>query len=78
VPDAENEGATKRADWTIVKRTVADRNSAKLVSAVYVLRREGGETEFSNLAASRAAVNKTIAHPEKLTKAKGDYASTKK
>ncbi len=78
VPDAENEGVTKRSDWSIVKRTVADQRAAKAVSAMYVLKREGGDTEFGNLAAARAAVNKTIVHPEKLTKAKGDYGSTKK
>jgi hypothetical protein len=78
VPDTENEGATKREAWSIVKRTVADQRAAKTVSALYVLKRDSGDTEFGNLAAARAAVNKTIVHPEKLTKAKGDYASTKK
>jgi hypothetical protein len=42
------------------------------------LKRDGAETEFPNLGAARAAVNKTIVHPEKLTKAKGDYGSTRK
>lgn len=79
VPDPDNEGATKRNTWTIVKRTVADQRAAKTVSAAYVLKREGGEaTEFANLAAARAAVNKTIVHPEKLTRPKADYGSTKK
>jgi hypothetical protein len=78
VADEANEGATKRIDWTIIKRTTADQRTTKPVSTIYVLRRDGAETEFANLAASRAAVNKTIVHPEKLTRAKGDYASTKK
>ncbi len=78
VPDPANEGATKRVDWRIVKRTVADQKSAKPVSAVYLLRRESGDQDFANLAAARAAVNKTIVHPEKLTRAKADYPTTKK
>ena len=69
---------TRRIDWTIVKRTVADQRAAKTVSAQYILKREGTETEFPNLGAARAAVNKTIVHPEKLTRAKADYPSTKK
>jgi hypothetical protein len=75
VPDEANEGATRRVDWTIVKRTVADQRSTKVVSAVYVLRREGADTEFAQLAAARAAVKKTIVHPEKLTRPKADYAT---
>ena len=78
VVDEANQGATRRVDWTIVKRTVADQRSAKAVSAVYVLKRDGVVTDFVNLAAARAAVNKTIVHPEKLTRAKADYGSTKK
>ena len=78
VADDANQGATRRVDWTIVKRTVADQRSAKTVSAVYVLKRDGAVTDFANLAAARAAVHKTIVHPEKLTRAKADYASTKK
>jgi len=78
VADEANQGATRRVDWTIVKRTVADQRSAKAVSAVYVLKRDGVVTDFVNLAAARAAVNKTIVHPEKLTRAKADYGSTKK
>jgi len=78
VADPENEGATKRIEWTIVKRTVADQKAAKTVSAAYLLKREGANTEFANLAAARAAVNKTIVHPEKLTRAKADYPTTKK
>jgi hypothetical protein len=76
--EAPAEGGTRRVDWSIVKRTVADQKAAKTVSAQYVLKRDGAETEFPNLGAARAAVNKTIVHPEKLTKAKADYGSTKK
>ncbi len=78
VADAATEGGMRRVDWTILKRMVADQRSARPVSAVYVLRREGGETEFANLSAARAAVNKTIVHPEKLTRSKADYAAAKK
>jgi hypothetical protein len=76
--EAPAEGGTRRIGWTIVKRTVADQRVAKTVSAQYVLKRDGAETEFPNLGAARAAVNKTIVHPEKLTRAKADYPSTKK
>jgi hypothetical protein len=76
--EAPAEGGTRRVDWTIVKRTLADQRAAKTVSAQYILKRDGAETEFPNLGAARAAVNKTIVHPEKLTRAKGDYPSTKK
>jgi hypothetical protein len=75
VADEANEGATRRVDWTIVKRTIADQRSTKAVSAVYLLRRDGVDTEFAQLAAARAAVNKTIVHPEKLTRPKADYAA---
>jgi hypothetical protein len=78
VTDEANEGATRRIDWTIVKRTTADQRSARPVSAVYVLRRDGANTEFPQLAAARAAVNKTIVHPEKLTRPKADYPTGKK
>ena len=77
-PDPANEGQTRRVDWTIVKRTVADQVKAKAVSAVYYVKREDGGSEFPTLALARAAVNKTIVHPEKLTRAKGDYPTTKK
>lgn len=76
--EGEAAAQTRRVDWSIVKRTVADQRAAKAVSALYILKRDGAETEFPNLGAARAAVNKTIVHPEKLTKAKGDYVSTKK
>ncbi|HEY3918998.1 MAG TPA: hypothetical protein VGL83_14480 [Stellaceae bacterium] len=73
----EGEAQTHRVDWTIVKRTVADQRAAKTVSALYILKRDGAETEFPNLGAARAAVNKTIVHPEKLTRPKTDYPSKK-
>ena len=76
--EAPAESGTRRIDWTIVKRTVADQRAAKTVSAQYILKRDGTETEFPNLGAARAAVNKTIVHPEKLTRPKTDYPSTKK
>jgi hypothetical protein len=76
--DGESQSQTRRIDWTIVKRTVADQRAAKTVSALYILKREGAETEFPNLGAARAAVNKTIVHPEKLTRPKTDYPTTKK
>lgn len=77
VPDAATEGATRRVDWTILKRTTGDRNAARTVSAVYVVRRDGVDTEFPQLSAARAAVNKTIHHPEKLTLSKSDHAAAK-
>lgn len=76
--EGANEGQTRRVDWTILKRTVADQRTAKAVSALYVLKRDGAETEFPNLGAARAAVNKVIVHPEKLTRPKADYPTTKK
>jgi len=74
-PPAEEGGEARRVDWTITKRTVADQRSTKTISTVYVLKREGGETEFPYLAAAREAVNKKIVHPEKLTRPKADYAT---
>jgi CHASE2 domain-containing sensor protein len=71
----EADGATRRAHWVIVKRTVADQKSGKPMSAVYVLQREGVEAQFPNLGAARAAVNKTIVHPEKLTLSKAEHAA---
>jgi hypothetical protein len=47
------------------------------MSATYVLQREGGETEFPNLGAARAAAHKTIVHPEKLTMSKAEHAAAK-
>jgi hypothetical protein len=78
VADTANEGATRRIDWTIVKRTVADQRSSRIVSAVYVLRRDGVATDFTSLGAARAVVNKKIVHPEKLTRPKADYPTGKK
>ena len=76
---AETEGAeARRIDWTIVKRMVVDQRSTRTISAVYVLRRDGVETEFPYLGAARAAVNKRIVHPEKLTRPKSDYAAVAK
>ena len=77
VPDPATEGATRRADWTILKRTIADQRTARAVSVIYVLRRDGVETEFAQLSAARAAVNKIITHPEKLTPSKADHAAAK-
>ncbi|HXE16458.1 MAG TPA: hypothetical protein VN632_04465 [Stellaceae bacterium] len=77
VPDPAAEGTTKRVEWSILKRTTADRNSARTVSAIYVLRRDGVDTEFPHLGEARTAVNKTINHPEKLTRSKSDHAAAK-
>jgi hypothetical protein len=77
VADEAAEGGSRRADWTIVKRTMADLITRKPMSMTYVLKRPDGETEFPNLGAARAAVNKTIVHPEKLTRSKADYAALK-
>ncbi|HLY44143.1 MAG TPA: hypothetical protein VKQ73_01085 [Stellaceae bacterium] len=75
--DVEEEAATRRIHWTIVKRTTADQISRKAISAAYVLQRDGVDSEFHNLGAARAAVNKTIVHPEKLTRSKAEYAAEK-
>ncbi len=78
-PPAEEgaEAQTRRVEWTIVKRLVADQKSGKPMSAAYVLRRDDAETEFPNLGTARAAANKTIVHPEKLTLSKADHMSAK-
>jgi hypothetical protein len=78
VTDEANDGAQRRVPWAIVKRTVADQKSTRQNSAVYVLRRDSVDTEFATLSAARAAVNKTISHPEKLTRSKTEYAAAKK
>jgi hypothetical protein len=78
VPDEADEGAARRVHWTIIKRTVADQKSGKPMSAIYVMQRDGVEAEFPNLGAARAAVNKTIIHPEKLTLSKAEHAAAKK
>jgi hypothetical protein len=76
--DVEDEAETRRVHWTIVKRTTADQVSRKPVSAVYVVQRDGVDSEFPNLGTARGAVNKTIVHPEKLTRSKAEYAAEKK
>jgi hypothetical protein len=78
IPDEADESGTRRIHWTIIKRTVADQRSGKPMSAVYVLRREETDAEYPNLGAARAAVNKTIVHPEKLTMSKAEHAAAKK
>jgi hypothetical protein len=75
--DVEEEAETRRVHWTILKRTTADQISRKPVSAVYVVQRDGNDSEFPNLGAARSAVNKTIVHPEKLTRSKEEYAAEK-
>jgi hypothetical protein len=75
--DVEEEAGTRRVHWTILKRTTADQISRKPVSAVYVVQRDGNDSEFPNLGAARSAVNKTIVHPEKLTRSKEEYAAEK-
>jgi hypothetical protein len=75
--DVEEEAGTRRVHWTIVKRTTADQISRKPVSALYVLQRDGTDSEFPNLGAARNEVNKTIVHPEKLTRSKAEYAAEK-
>jgi hypothetical protein len=77
ITDDSDEGGTRRVHWTIIKRTVADQKSGKAMSASYVLQREGAEAEFPNLGAARAAVNKTIVHPEKLTLSKAEHVAAK-
>lgn len=75
--DVEEEAGVRRVHWTIVKRTTADQISRKPISALYVLQRDGNDTEFPSLGAARSAVNKTIVHPEKLTRSKEEYAAEK-
>src|SRR6516164_4916849 len=75
VVDAAEDNLTRRVHWTIVKRTVADHESGKPISATYVLKRDGVDTEFPGLAAARSAANKTIIHPEKLTMSKAEHAA---
>ena len=77
VPDEAEDSGSRRVHWTIVKRTVADQKSGKPMSATYVLQRENEETEFPNLGAARAAANKTIVHPEKLTMSKAEHVAAK-
>ena len=75
--DPASEGATRRVDWAILKRTTADQRTTRALSAIYVLRRDGADTEFTHLSAARAAVNKMITHPEKLTLSKAEHAKAK-
>lgn len=75
--DPANEGAVRRVDWVILKRTTTDQRTARALAAIYVLRRDGVDTEFPHLGAARAAVNKTIIHPEKLTLSRADHAAAK-
>lgn len=78
VADEAEDSGTRRVHWTIVKRTVADQKSGRPMSATYVLQRDGVDTEFPNLGAARAAANKTIVHPEKLTLSKAEHVAAKK
>ena len=75
VADAAEDNLTRRVHWTITKRTVADQESGKPISATYVLKRDGVDTEFPGLSVARAAVSKTIVHPEKLTLSKAEHAA---
>jgi hypothetical protein len=42
-----------------------------------VLQRDGVDQEFPNLGAARVAANKTIVHPEKLTRSKAEHAAAR-
>jgi hypothetical protein len=77
VPDSTTEGATRRVDWTILKRTTTDQRTTRMLSTIYVVRRDGIDAEFPHLSAARAAVNKSINHPEKLTLSKADHAAAR-
>ena len=77
VTDEAADSEPRRVHWTIIKRMVADQQSGKPISAVYVLQRDGADTEFPNLGTARAAANKTIVHPEKLTLSKAEHAAAK-
>jgi hypothetical protein len=76
--DVEDEEGARRVSWTIVKRTTADQLSRKATATSYVLQRDGVDSEFPSLGAARTAVNKTIVHPEKLTRSKAEHVSAKK
>jgi hypothetical protein len=78
IPGEADESVTHRVHWMIIKRTVADQKSGKAMSATYVLQREGVDSEYPNLGAARAAVNKTIIHPEKLTLSKAEHVAARK
>jgi hypothetical protein len=77
VTDEGGDNETRRVHWTVIKRMVADQNSGKAISTVYVLQRDGVESEFPSLGTARAAANKTIVHPEKLTMSKAEHAAAK-
>jgi hypothetical protein len=74
----ETDGAVRRVHWTITKRTVADQQSGRPMTTAYVLKRDGVDTEFPSLGTARAAANKTIVHPEKLTLSKAEHAAARK
>jgi hypothetical protein len=75
----ESEGdASRRVHWTIIKRSIADQKSGRATSATYVLQRDGIDTEYPSLGTARAAANKTIVHPEKLTLSKAEHAAARK
>jgi hypothetical protein len=78
VEDETADNGTRRVHWTIIKRSVADQKSGKAMPATYVLQRDGTDTEFPNLGAARAAANKTIVHPEKLTMSKAEHVAARK
>src|SRR5262249_16117016 len=46
VTDEAADSEPRRIHWTIIKRMVADQQSGKPISAVYVLQRDGVDTEF--------------------------------
>ena len=77
VTDEAADSEPRRVHWTIIKRMVADQQSGKPISAVYVLQRDGVDTEFPSLGTARAAANKTIIHPEKLTLSKAEHVAAK-
>jgi len=70
--------AGRRIHWAILKRSVADQNSGRVTSTNYVLQRDGVDTEYPSLGSARAAANKTIVHPEKLTLSKAEHAAARK
>jgi hypothetical protein len=76
---ADGEGeAGRRVHWTIVKRSTADQKTGRVTRATYVLQRDGIDTEYPSLGNARAAANKTIVHPEKLTLSKAEHAAARK
>ena len=77
--DGDGEGTPgRRIHWTIVKRSIADQKSGRATFATYVLQRDGVDTEYPTLGTARAAANKTIVHPEKLTLSKAEHAAARK